>query len=487
MMKTYLLFLILFQTTTEKKIDPRVESKMKSGNEQNVILLGTSQLFEGKDGFLTYCKENENRKRSELRVEIIQTLKTIASEEQGTILKALGNPRPSAPLWLVNAISLRLTHEQIQKAASLPEVKYIYPGTRVRMGKPKGKVDQILQPGKRVPFSLKEKKVPWNLKAIEAPLAWKQTRGEGIVIAMLDSGVRYTHPDLKDNIWINNDEIPNNGIDEDQNGYIDDLYGYDFGRNSPKVMAAPNNRGLEHGTVTSGIVAGDGTSGTITGVAPRAKIMPLKGGGTHATALAWQYALENGADIVNMSFSIPNLGTLRGLWRRMADHATCAGLVLVSGAGNFQKSEQIPVQIRIPEGIPSVICAGGINRDHSLPGFVSLGPVEWSSVPFYHDFPLPKGLIKPDLSAFPGPGYPILSSGKTAYIDPNRNIKGNSFSSPHIAGVAALVLSVNPEIPSWKVKWILEKSCEDIGKKGKDTTTGMGLINAVRAVNAAKE
>ena len=71
-----------------------------------------------------------------------------------------------------------------------------------------------------------------------------------------------------------------------------------------------------------------------------------------------EYALENGADVMNMSFSIPNLGHARGLWRLMSEQATAAGLVLVSGAGNFQRSFLKPVQLRIPEGIPCVIAAG---------------------------------------------------------------------------------------------------------------------------------
>ena len=82
--------------------------------------------------------------------------------------------------------------------------------------------------------------------------------------------------------------------------------------------------------------------------------------------------------------------------------ATAAGLVLVSGAGNFQSLSK-PVQLRIPEGIPCVIAAGGVDRNLKIPKFVSLGPVEWGSVKFYEDHPMPKGLIKPDVSAFPGP------------------------------------------------------------------------------------
>lgn len=237
--------------------------------------------------------------------------------------------------------------------------------------------------------------------------------------------------------------------------------------------------------MTGGIVAGDGTGGIVTGVAPRARLMILRGGGTHGAARIFQYALEEGGDVVNMSFSLPDLGNLRGFWRLMADQSTCAGLVLVSGAGNFQRSQKIPVQMRIPEGIPSVICAGGVDEELKVPNFCSLGPVEWASVRFYEDFPMPEGLVKPDVCGFPGPRYPVLASRDEGYVDPNEKIKGNSFSGPHVSGTAALILSANPELAAWRVKEILEGTARDIDPKGKDTRTGAGLLNAYKAVKAA--
>ena len=197
-----------------------------------------------------------------------------------------------------------------------------------------------------------------------------------------------------------------------------------------------------------------------------------------------EYALENGADAMNMSFSIPNLGPTRGLWRLMSEHATAAGLVLVSGAGNFQGLPK-PVQLRVPEGIPCVIAAGGVDRNLKVPRFVSLGPVEWGSVKFYGDHPMPKGLIKPDVCGFPGAGYPVLAGANKGYIDPNLRIRGNSFSGPHVAGTVALMLSANPDLTTWRVKEILETTATDLGPKGKDNDTGYGLLNALAAVKTA--
>ena len=103
--------------------------------------------------------------------------------------------------------------------------------------------------------------------------------------------------------------------------------------------------------------------------------MALKGNGIITAPLAFQYALENGADIMSMSFSIPNLGNARGLWRMMADHAVAAGLVLAGGAGNFRMSAQIPVQHQSPKDAPSVIAVGGVDSSLSLVTFSSMGPV----------------------------------------------------------------------------------------------------------------
>ena len=188
-----------------------------------------------------------------------------------------------------------------------------------------------------------------------------------------------------------------------------------------------------------------------------------------------------------MSFSIPHLGHTRGLWRLMAEHACASGLVLVSGAGNFQQQQPIPVQIRIPEGIPCVICVGGVAKDLTVPPFVSLGPVEWASVLFYEDHPHPPGLIKPDVCAFPGPGVGLVSPASSGYMPEDNPRRGNSLSAPQVAGVIALMLEANPRLPPWRVKAILEATAEDLLDEGKDAKTGAGLVDALAAVEAARK
>jgi subtilisin len=300
---------------------------------------------------------------------------------------------------------------------------------------------------------------------------------------VLDNGANYEHPDLRGNMWVNTREIAANGIDDDRNGYVDDVYGYDFAQMRAEVRDTSSQR--QHGTMTSGIIAGDGSGGILTGVAPRAKIMLMRGSGPTAASLAYQYALENGADVLSMSFSIPNLGNVRGVWRMISDHAVAAGLVLAGGAGNFRTTAQIPVQHQSPKDVPSVISVAGVDSALQIVPFSSGGPAEWGSVALYGDYPMPKGIVKPDLVAFPGAGYPVLSP--TAYVDPNDAIRGNSFAGPQAAGVAALMLSTAPHLPAWRVKEILERTARDLGPPGKDNDFGAGLIDAYAAVVEARK
>lgn len=471
-------------------VPPRASSEDEPDPVWTVVL-GKTQLLSTPGGFPAFCKANEKTRRPVLRRETVAALKAIAAKEQPLLLEALGHPADARSLWLVNAVVTRLTPEQVSEIRKRDCVLWTYPAGLVpeETGAKTEKVGDVLPRRKkrRRKFSPRGKQIPWHLEELHVPEVWKQLEitGEGALVAMFDAGINYRHEDVKWNVWINPKEKANNRKDDDGNGYVDDLYGYDFARMSPEVI---DRSSPLHGALTSGSVAGDGSGGTVTGVAPRARLMALIGrGGPYNAARAFQYALEQGADVVNMSFSIPDLGDTRGLWRRMAEHATAAGLVMVSGAGNFQRQARIPVQIRIPEGIPCVVCVGGVNRDLQVPAFVSLGPVEWSQVKFYEDFPMPGGLVKPDVCAFPGPGIVLINGrGKGGYLGENNRKHGNSLSAPQASGVIALMLSANPDLTPWRVKALLEATALDLEAVGKDPRTGAGLINAFEAVKAAR-
>lgn len=161
--------------------------------------------------------------------------------------------------------------------------------------------------------------------------AKKEAPGKGTVVAVIDTGVDYTHKDLADNIWVNEGEIPGNGIDDDGNGYVDDVYGVDFVDGDSDPM---DEHG--HGTHVAGIIAMTPGNGGGVGVAYGAKIMCVRAGqanGSFAStdiAKAIKYAADNGADVINMSFG----GTGRSYLVESALQDAFPSCVLVAAAGN---------------------------------------------------------------------------------------------------------------------------------------------------------
>lgn len=485
-------------TYLEGKLDPPLLEALSTGASARVIVLGKTQLFAPVGGLEEFQQIHSADDRLVLRAEVIATLKQNASAEQERILAALGRTEADRALWIVNALSMELTSEEIRAASRLPEVLFIYAGGEKPSfpALPTEPIDLIPE-GTPPPFTASGKEVAWNVRHLNAPRVWSELGnvGQGAVVAVLDNGANYAHTDLRHNLWRNAGEIPNNSVDDDGNGWIDDVYGYDVSGMSPNVDNIRTDR--QHGTMTSGIALGDGTDGIVTGVAPRATLMLLRLTGDNvdsagdrpiAAALAHQYAIENGADILSMSFSLPRLGNLRGFWRMMSDHAVAAGLFPVGGAGNFRMTEPIPIQHQSPKDVPSVFSVGGIDTLGVLVSFSSMGPAEWSDVALYGDYPMPDGLVKPDVVAFPGSGFPVLGIGDRGYFDTDTvRIRGNSFSGPQVAGVAALILSEHPSMSVWRVREIIERTAHDLGPAGKDNEFGFGLVDAYAAVLWARE
>jgi subtilisin family serine protease len=457
----------------------------------NVLVLGKQQLLSTPHGFPEFCAQNAAKPRSELRAEVVARLKELADAERPRLVAAVGKDTPTQPLWLLNAVAARVPQDQVATLRAHDDVHAVFPAGIVpawrATSRETGPLKEILEPAEREPFTTKGKKVSELLTELRVPEVWQKlgVTGAGALVMSFDMGLDYRHADLRGNVWRNADEVPDNGEDDDRNGIVDDVYGYDFTNDAPEVIDTGRR---QHGTLTSSLIVGDGSGGLVTGVAPSAQLMAVRAaGGPYLAARAFQYGLENDVDVVNMSFSIPDLKQVRGLWRRMAENATCAGLVLVSGSGNFQQQVEVPVQIRIPEGIPCVICVGGVTKKRKLAPFSSIGPVEWESVTDYGDFALPEGLIKPDLAAFPGPGLPLAGPGENGYLPKNNGRRGNSLSAPQVTGTVALMLSAHPELTPWAVKDVLEKTARDIPPKGKDPETGAGLLDAFAAVERAIE
>ncbi len=309
------------------------------------------------------------------------------------------------------------------------------------------------------------------LKDINILEAWDTEKGDpNVVVAIIDSGIDYTHPDLAGNIWTNPREIEGNNIDDDCNGFIDDVRGWNFedGNNDPIDY-------FGHGTHCAGIVSAvtDNNIG-IAGVTQNCKIMPVKvlGDGNSET---WEiangiiYAADNGADVISMSIGFLNIfnGYIKvvRILHNAINHANDKGVVLVAAAGNSGK----PI-CTYPGSDELVISVGSISKDGSLSYFSSYGPNLdvvapgdniISTLPSYEDFLYNK------------------TYGKSPYYD---YLSGTSMACPYVAGVAALLRSYNGALSNYKVRQILQDSTEDLGISGYDWIYGYGLVDAGAAL-----
>jgi subtilisin family serine protease len=259
----------------------------------------------------------------------------------------------------------------------------------------------------------------WGLLTIAAPAAWDVTLGESsAVIAVVDTGVRWDHPDLAHKVWTNPEEIAGNGVDDDRNGYPDDVRGWDFGDGD----ADPMDDVVGHGTMCAGVAAAaTNNAAGIAGAAPHCPILAVKAADSDgalwssAVAAGIVYATDNGASVISLS-----LGG-RGL-KEAVDYALAAGTVVVAAAGNYGGEE-----ISSPAARVGVIAVGASVDDPDDPraDFFGWWASDWGA-----------GL---DVLA---PGHSILATSLDAsgygYAD------GTSLAAPFVAAAAALVLSHHP-------------------------------------------
>ncbi|MDX6667639.1 MAG: hypothetical protein QOK04_1019, partial [Solirubrobacteraceae bacterium] len=215
----------------------------------------------------------------------------------------------------------------------------------------------------------------WELASgasMRAPQAWDRVGGGQVTVAVIDSGIDLTHPDLAANLWTNQREIAGNGIDDDGNGYVDDVHGYDFvaGDGDPTDE-------LGHGTEVAGVIAARGGNGLgIAGVAWRARIMPLRvldsqdRASSTAMAAAIRYAVANGARIVNVSLN----GDARSAAVEEAIVAArAAGVLVVASAGNDARDLDTNPSYPASYGEDNVIVVGSSGRRGAISPFSNRG------------------------------------------------------------------------------------------------------------------
>lgn len=275
----------------------------------------------------------------------------------------------------------------------------------------------------------------WRLDQINAPEVWAQGySGQGVTVAVLDGGVDYLHPDLQKNIWTNSGEIAGNGIDDDRNGFIDDTRGWNFIDNTNDPINSPLDG---HGTHIAGAIA---ANGQITGVAYSAKIMPIKvinSGTTSDTTVAQgiRYAVQNGARVINISLGKEPGAGISSDFEEALQFAHQAGAVVVLAAGNRRQT----LGALQPDN-PAAYAAS--NRIGIAIGATDkTGTLSLSSNP--------AGRRSHFLVA---PGVSIRSTTPNGEY---ASYTGTSMAAPHVAGVAALLLSANPNLTAAQVQDLL--------------------------------
>jgi len=291
----------------------------------------------------------------------------------------------------------------------------------------------------------------WYLQKIKAPQAWNNVReSPDIVIAILDSGVQINHPDLQNNIWVNKKEIAGNGIDDDKNGFIDDVNGWDFVNNvpdpSPKFQPGFTLDGIMHGTIIAGIMAASGNNAAgIAGITWKAKIMPLKvlddkGEGSASNVIkAIDYAVANGANIINLSFV--GFGYSRSLDDAIK-RAYDADVIVVAAGGN-EVGQGEGYNLSQTPMYPVCLDGSGQNR---VIGVAATDTMDQKAV--FSSFGSCIDIAAPGVSV-----YSTVVYSPTNYIGGQSFNKyydgywsGTSVAVPMVSGALALLESANPSL-----------------------------------------
>ena len=290
---------------------------------------------------------------------------------------------------------------------------------------------------------------------VDAPEAWAAgfTGSSSVVVGIIDTGVDYNHPDLAANIWTNPGEIPGNGIDDDANGYVDDVHGYDFvGAGDSDPM---DDNG--HGSHVAGTIGARGDNGIgVVGVNWDVKLMAIKflganGSGTTDDAIeAVNYAARMGVRVTSNSWSGGAFS------QALYDAINASGALTVAAAGNSANSTP-----RYPAAfdLANVISVAATDHNDALASFSNYDA----------------GWV--DLAA---PGVSVLSTyaGNTC-----RSLSGTSMATPHVSGAAALVLAADPSLGTAAIKATLMNSVDPVASLAGKTVTG-GRLNVARAVGA---
>ncbi len=352
---------------------------------------------------------------------------------------------------------------------------------------------------------------------IDAPEAWDTTTGDGTVVAIMDSGVDVAHPDLAANVWVNQVEADGvAGLDDDRNGYVDDVNGWDFADDDASLFQATGGfAGYDHGTHVAGIIGAVANNGTgVAGVCPGCKLMVLKvfepfdtdGDGIKDTMVgdvasaleAFDYAIAMGADVVNGSFG-GSILTSRAE-RAKIKKAIAAGITMVFASGNENGDNDLLVpELDVDRDGDPDLTSPAYPASYDLPGIIAVAASNDMDQNAYQSACYIQlrtraspcsftnwGRESVDVSA---PGVDILSTVPNASYDV---FDGTSMAAPHVAGMAALVKAHNPSYSPVQVKNAILNAAEkpsSLGElfpfPGSPSVTGRFTVTTGRVAAAA--
>ena len=431
--------------------------------------------------------------RAERRDFVVKELQTFTEASQYDLrltlneLEQQGLVSSIHTLWSANALYFTTTEEVMHSLAERHDIESITPV-----------IEYLCIPDAetRLDHQVSYEYVTQSVRQVNADQVWEQgNMGQGVVVAVVDTGVNYNHVDIASHLWDGGEEFPNHGFD---------VYNFD---NDPM-----DDNG--HGSHCAGIVCGDGTAWLATGVAPEATLMCIKStseeghSGAANIVKGMEWAVEHGCDLISLSQGIAKASVEdKELLRHCCDAFLDAGIVVIAAAGNegsavMQNVCPIPNNVRVPGscpppyldpdqlvnpgGLSCVITVGAVNETDSVANFTSHGPVTWQDTE-YGDYPYDTitnepGLIRPDVCA---PGEMIWSLKYNNIYDYDYR-SGTSQATPCVAGIVALMLHENPELTPAAICQILEETALKLTPT-KSNLTGVGRVDALAAVQAAAE
>ena len=446
--------------------------------QQRVIVMMTEK-YDNAD----LAAQTRNMTKEQRRDFVIQERMAFCQASQQDVMEFLngfkGEVSGIEQYWAFNGFKCDASEEVIALLEQRPDVAYVY-----RDEKRKMTPDMVAKP-------VTSKDNAWHVDKVNAPAVWGYNgstgyNGDGVIVAVVDSGVDYNHVDIAGSMWDGGENYPHHGYDvcNDDNDPMDDHC---------------------HGTHVAGIIAGQGIAGTQTGIAPGAKIMAIKvldssGYGFDSDVISGlHFAMYHGADLVNLSAGDPDV-ELSDMYRPVFEEFYELGMATAVAAGNTgdqQYAYPVPGNVNCPGNCPppwlhpdqvslisggktSVISVGAVDNNDAHCDFSSVGPSSWEDYPYQNSDASQPGLIRPDISA-PGKNVTSLNyQTGTGYVE----YDGTSMATPCVAGVLALLLDADPELTPAELDSIIELTAVPAGNTKKNNIVGTGRIDALAAINA---